>query len=168
MNNQGKSILSLVTQCAVTILVLQCRLSFYNRCNEKGQCFCFRSQAQRFSETQRMVGRTNGGRLVQPPHSSLLPTIVSRQLLDLSREEDRTVFLGNVLSHPDSKDVLPPVQVEHSVFQFLPLPLLLLSTTEKSLVPFSRHPLFRYLLMWSPPRHLFSRLNRPSSLSLFL
>lgn len=75
MNNQGKSILSLVTQCAVTILVLQCRLSFYNRCNEKGQCFCFRSQAQRFSETQRMVGRTNGGHLVQPPCSSLLPTI---------------------------------------------------------------------------------------------
>ena len=54
-------------------------------------------------------------------------------------------------------------------FNLSPLPLVLsLGTTEKNLAPSSQHPPLRYLytLMRSPLGLLFSRLNRPSSLSL--
>lgn len=52
-----------------------------------------------------------------------------------------------VLHHPDSEEALPYVQGELPMFQFMPLPLLLLlSTTEYFLVPSSKHPPFQIFI----------------------
>jgi len=75
-----------------------------------------------------------------------------------------------VLRHPQREEVLPRVQTELPMLQFVPIaPCPVAGTTEKSLAPSSRHPPLRYLkaFLRSPLSLLFS-LNKPSSLSLSL
>uniref|UniRef100_A0A8B9QH24 Glycoprotein endo-alpha-1,2-mannosidase n=2 Tax=Apteryx owenii TaxID=8824 RepID=A0A8B9QH24_APTOW len=76
----------------------------------------------------------------------------------------------SMFSYPCSKEVFLMFKWNFLCFSLCPLPLILsLGTTEKSLAPSSLDPPIRYLylLIRISLSLLFSRLNRPSSLSFF-
>lgn len=77
------------------------------------------------------------GDLVQPPFSSRFPRTISRELLNISKNEDSTSpdNLCQQLNHPQSKNVFPDTHSDPLCFSLCPLPLL--HTSEKRLpLPF--------------------------------
>lgn len=68
-----------------------------------------------------------------------------------------------VLCYPENKDNFPPIQMELSVFHFLPVPLILWQvTTKESLTPSSQHPedIFMHLFVCSCLVKVCSQLQK--------
>ena len=120
---------------------------------------------------------TSVDHLVQPPCQSRvtysrLHRTLSRQVLNISREEESTPSLGSLFQCSVTlrgKKFFLMFRRNFLCFSLCSLPLVLsLGTTEKSLAPSSWHPPFRYLeaFIRSSLSLFFFRLNKPSSLSL--
>jgi len=63
---------------------------------------------------------------------------MSRQVLNVFREGESTATLGILFQCSQSKEVLPHLQMEFAMLQFVPIALVLsLGTTEKNLAPSS-------------------------------
>ena len=130
----------------------------------------------RITECSGLEG-TPVGHLVQPPcrsrvtYSGLHRTL-SRRVLNISREGDSTTSLGSLFQCSVTlrgKKFFLGFSWSFPGFSLCPLPLVLsLGTTAKSLTPSPWPPPCRYLEAFrrSPLNLLFSRLNKPSSLSL--
>lgn len=96
-----------------------------------------------------------------------LPGIISRQLLNISKEGDSTglwVIFISAQSSPQWK-VFSDFHRKPLLPQFVPLDLSL-CISKKSLIPSSLHPPLRFAYMGSFLNFLFSRHNNPSFLCL--